>query len=280
MNAPRHAVSVFGMSGVGKTRLSALLRKNDWFHYSLDYRIGTRYMGEHIVDNFKYQAMKVPFLRDLLRSDSIFISSNITFSNLDPLSTYLGAPGDPKRGGLGLKEYQRRQELHRTAEIAALLDIPYFLNRAKTLYGYDDFIADTGGSLIEVIKLDDPSDPVVESLTANTVLLYIKGTDDDAHALIKRYEKAPKPMYYRPDLLVKKWAEFKRLHHIENDHDVDPARFAVWGYQAILQDRLPRYQTLADRHGYVINAADLCEVRDGKDFLALMQKAFSQRRAD
>jgi hypothetical protein len=37
----------------------------------VDYRIGTRYMGEHIVDNFKREAMKVPFLRDLLRSDSI-----------------------------------------------------------------------------------------------------------------------------------------------------------------------------------------------------------------
>ena len=93
--ADRHAVTVFGMAGVGKTRLSALLRRDGWFHYSADYRIGTRYMGEFIVDNFKREAMKVPFLRDLLISDSIYISSNITFHNLDPLSTYLGTPGDP-----------------------------------------------------------------------------------------------------------------------------------------------------------------------------------------
>ena len=34
-----------------------------WFHYSVDYRIGTRYMGEYIADNFKREAMKVPLLR-------------------------------------------------------------------------------------------------------------------------------------------------------------------------------------------------------------------------
>ncbi len=279
INAPRHAVSVFGMSGVGKTRLSAILRKNDWFHYSLDYRIGTRYMGEHIVDNFKYEAMKVPFLRNLLRSDSIFISSNITFANLAPLSSYLGAPGNPKRGGLALSEYQHRQEQHRVAEIAALNDIAYFIKRAKTLYGYDNFIADTGGSLIEVIDPENPDDPVVKTLTKHTVLLYIKGSKDDANALVRRYKKAPKPMYYRPDLLVRKWAEFKALHNIDKDTDVDPASFAVWGFEAILKDRLPRYQALADHYGYVIDAADLRTVRDSGDFLNLMKKAIARRPA-
>ena len=105
--APRHAVTVFGMSGVGKTRLAALLRKSHWFHYSVDYRIGTRHMGEFITDNFKLEAMKQPFLRDLLRSDSIKISSAITFSNLDPLSTYLGRPGNKAKCGLPLDEYEK-----------------------------------------------------------------------------------------------------------------------------------------------------------------------------
>jgi len=79
---PAKAVTVFGMSGVGKTTLADMLQGYNWFHYSVDYRIGTRYMGEHIVDNFKREAMRVPFLRDLLRSDSIYISSNLTFQNL------------------------------------------------------------------------------------------------------------------------------------------------------------------------------------------------------
>jgi AAA+ superfamily predicted ATPase len=89
--AANKRVALFGMSGLGKTRLAATLRDEaEWFHYSVDFRIGTRYMGEHIVDNFKREAMRNPFLRQLLRSDSLYIASNITFHHLEPLSTYLG----------------------------------------------------------------------------------------------------------------------------------------------------------------------------------------------
>src|SRR5690349_1019163 len=169
-NAPRHAVTVFGMAGVGKTRLAAILRKSNWFHYSVDYRIGTRHMGEYIVDNFKIEAMKVPFLRELLRTDSIKIASNIRFSNLDPLSTYLGRPGNPEQGGLPLAEYQRRQAQHREGEIQALLEVPRFIERAHDLYGYTNFIADTGGSLIEVVNPEDADDPVIKTLTKSSLL--------------------------------------------------------------------------------------------------------------
>lgn len=277
IKAPRRAVTVFGMAGVGKTRLSNLLRKNRWFHYSVDYRIGTRHMGEYIVDNFKAEAMKVPFLAQLLRSDSIYISSNITFDNLDPLSSYLGTPGNPRKGGLPLAEYQRRQEQHRVAEISALLDVQHFIERAKTLYGYDDFIADTGGSLIEVIDHDDASDPVVKALADNTLLLYIRGTDKDAAELVRRFRQSPKPMYYRPAFLVEKWAEFKTMNGIAEDDAVDPEEFGAWGFEALLHDRLPRYQALADNFGYTVEASDLALVRDGDEFVDLVSAAIEKR---
>lgn len=277
LRAPRHAVTVFGMSGVGKTRLAALLRASQWFHYSVDYRIGTRHMGEYIVDNFKAEAMKVPFLRDLLRSDSIKITSNIRFSNLEPLSTYLGLPGDPARGGLPFLEYQRRQAQHAEAEILALQEIPRFIERAHDLYGYDNFVADTGGSLIEVVDLANPEDPVVRTLTASTVLLYIRGTEKDAAELVRRYKQNPKPMYYRPAFLLEQWNEYKRLTGAKCDEDVDPEGFGAWGFEALLRDRLPRYQALADAHGYTVEAADLANVRDGDEFLDLVAGAIRKR---
>ena len=275
--APRHAVTVFGMAGVGKTRLAALLRQNEWFHYSADYRIGTRYMGEFIVDNFKAEAMKVPFLRHLLRSDSIKIESNITFANLDPLSSYLGRPGDVAKGGLPLAEYQRRQEQHRVAEIAALQDVPYFIERADKLYGYRNFIADTGGSLIEVVDCDNPDDPVIRSLSENTVLVYIRGTEGDAAELVRRFRQSPKPMYYRPPFLVEKWDEFKRLNGVSDDAAVDPDAFGAWGFEALLHDRLPRYQALADRHGYTVEARDIANVTSGADFVKVVAAAIGKR---
>jgi hypothetical protein len=277
LTAPRHAVTAFGMAGVGKTRLASLLRKSHWFHYSVDYRIGTRHMGEHIVDNFKAEAMKVPFLRDLLRSDSIKIDSNITFANLAPLSTYLGRPGDTRRGGLPLDEYRRRQAQHAEGEVQALLEVPRFIARAHDLYGYDDFIADTGGSLIEVVDPDDASDPVVATLTKSTVLVYIRGTERDAAELVRRFRESPKPMYYRPDFLTAKWAEYKTLTGVTKDDDVDPDGFGAWGFEALLTDRLPRYQRLADNFGYTIEAADLATVRDGDEFLDLLANAMRAR---
>ncbi len=274
--APRHAVTVFGMSGVGKTRLAALLRRSHWFHYSVDYRIGTRHMGEYIVDNFKAEAMKVPFLRDLLRSDSIKIESNITFENLAPLSTYLGRPGNAGKGGLTLAEYQRRQAQHAAGEVQALLEIPKFIARAHDLYGYDDFIADTGGSLIEVIDPEDAADPVVQALAESTVLLYVRGTDKDAAELVRRFRDHPKPMYYRPDFLVRKWQEYKDIEGLGDD-EVDPDAFGAWGFEALLHDRLPRYQRLADNFGYTVEAADLATVRDGDEFVDLLANAMRAR---
>ena len=75
-------VTLLGMSGVGKTHIACLLRQHNWFHYSIDYRIGTRYLDEHIMDLIKQQAMQVPFLRDLLRQDWIYIRNNIKVDEL------------------------------------------------------------------------------------------------------------------------------------------------------------------------------------------------------
>lgn len=275
--APHRAVTVFGMSGVGKTRLAALLRDNDWFHYSVDYRIGTRYMDEFIVDNFKREAMKNPFLKDLLISDSIYISSNITFHNLSPLSSYLGAPGNPEQGALHFAEYQKRQDQHRTAEINALNDIPLFIERAEGIYGYKDFIADTGGSLIEVVDPSDPADPVITQIAEKSLMLYIRGTQEDAEELVRRFKKSPKPMYYPPAFLQQKWDEYKKLNDYGSDDEVDPKGFAIWGFAALVENRLPRYQLLADNFGYVVEARDVSTVRDSTDFLALMRKAIATR---
>ncbi|MEP7240265.1 MAG: ATPase [Devosia sp.] len=276
-DSPRRAVTLFGMAGVGKTRLASLLRQSQWFHYSADYRIGTRHMGEAITDNFKTEAMKLPFLRDLLRSDSIKISSNITFANLDPLSTYLGRPGNVAKGGLPLAEYRRRQEQHRVAEIAALLEVPRFIARAHDLYGYDNFVADTGGSLIEVLDPANRDDPVVKTLTASTALVYIRGTDKDADELVRRFKASPKPMYYPPAFLTRKWGEFKKLNKVADDAKVDPEAFGAWGFEALLHNRLPRYQKLADNFGYSIDAADLAIVRDGDEFVDLVTAAIKER---
>ncbi|MEO0618761.1 MAG: ATPase [Pseudomonadota bacterium] len=270
---PTKAITVFGMSGLGKTWLAARLREDNWFHYSADYRIGTRYMGEHIVDNFKREAMKVPLLRELLLTDSIDISSNLRFSDLSPLSTYLGKPGDPARGGIPFAEYKRRQAQHRDAEIAAMHDVPRFVEKARTIYGYDHFICDAGGSLCEVVDVDDEDDPVLQTIAANTLLLHLEGTEDDARMLVDRFRKAPKPMYYNPTFLDTKWAEYKTQKGDIADDDVDPDAFIAWGYEELLAYRRPLYRAIAQRHGITIAAADLKTAETTDDVMVLIATA-------
>ncbi len=271
-----HAITIFGMSGVGKTTVAGLLQEHDWFHYSVDYRIGTRYMGERIVDNFKREAMKVPFLRQLLRSDSIDIRSNLTFNNLSPLSTYLGKPGNEAEGGIAFDEYRRRQAQHRDAEIRALLDVPEFIERAGDIYGYSHFICDSGGSLCEVVDPDDANDPVLQCLTQNTVLVYIAGNAEHTRTLVERFRRDPKPMYYQPAFLSTKWAEYKALRGVRDDVAVDPDDFAVWGFEELLHHRIPKYEAIAQRYGYTIHMEDIPRISGEADFLDLLATSMDQ----
>lgn len=274
---PQKAVTVFGMSGVGKTTLARLLMDANWFQYSVDYRIGTRYMDEHIVDNFKREAMKNHFLKDLFRSDSIYVRSNITFDNLAPLSTYLGKPGNPDKGGISLTEYKLRQNQHRESEMRALKDVPEFIERATKIYQYEHFVCDSGGSLCEVVNPDDVNDPVLRALADHTVMLYIEGTPEHTAMLVERFRKNPKPMYYQPAFLETKWAEYKALNNISNDDAVDPDDFAVWGFEQLLHHRIPLYAKIARNFGYTVRMRDIPNVKTDEGFVDLVCNAIAQK---
>ena len=272
-NTPEKKLMLFGMSGLGKTHISNLLRDfGGWFHYSVDYRIGTRYMGEHIADNFKLQAMKVPLLADLLKSDSVHIQSNITFDNLAPLSTYLGKPGDPAKGGLPWAEYLRRQDLHRAAEAAAMLDTAHFINRAKALYGYDNFICDTSGSICEIVDAENPEDPILSALSDSVLMVWIEGSDDHTQELVRRFDRAPKPMCYNAEFLEAAWENYLSQSG-STETDVDPDAFVRWTYARALAHRQPRYKAMADNWGITIQANDVAQVRSQDDMMNLIANA-------
>lgn len=269
-SAPHKRVALFGMSGLGKTHISQMLRDTgDWFHYSVDYRIGTRYMGEHIVDNFKQEAMRNPFLRELLMTDSIYIASNISFENLSPLSTYLGKPGNPEKGGIPLEAYIARQRQHRMAEVAATQDAALFASKAADIYGYAHFICDCSGSLCEVVDAADPADPVMTALSACALPVWLEGPEGHADMLAERFDKAPKPMYYNEGFLRSIWADYLE----ENDQTADqvnPDSFVRWGYRKLLDHRLPRYREIAERWGIALPHEQVSAIRDAKDFNALI----------
>lgn len=266
-------ITLLAMSGAGKTTLANKLPKAKWFHYSGDYRIGTKYLEEPILDNIKRQAMRVPFLRELLLSDSIHISNKITVDNLAPVSSFLGKLGNPELGGLSLQEFKRRQKLHHQAEIAAMNDVPDFIDKAVDIYGYKHFVNDAGGSVCE---LDSPE--VLETLAQNTLIVYIKIPPELEQTIIERAKSDPKPLYYREAFLDEKLAEFMKLRNYSSTDAIQPDDFVSWVFPELFKSRLPRYQAIADQYGYTVDANDVAAVNGEDDFIRLIADALGSQQ--
>jgi hypothetical protein len=268
------SVTLLGMSGVGKTYLSMLLRQHNWFHYSGDYRIGTRYLDEPILDLIKQQAMQVPFLRELLRQDWIYIRNNIKVADLGPVLSFVGKLGNPELGGVPLEEFSRRQALYRQAEIDAMHDVPGFIRKAHEIYGYPNFVNDVGGSLCE---LEEPA--VIELLARHTLILYIRVTEkEEEQALIQRAQSDPKPLYYRPAFLEEQLQEYLQLNGLEYAAEMDPNDFSRWVFPRLFHSRVPRYEAIAEPHGYTITSHEVSAVRDERDFLELLETAIARKK--
>ena len=268
------SVTLLGMSGVGKTYLSGMLRGHDWFHYSGDYRIGKRYLDEPILDLIKQQAMQVPFLRDLLRRDWIDIHNNIKIEDLGPVLAFVGKLGNPERGGVPLEDFIRRQAQYRDAEIKAMLDVPTFIRKAHDIYGYDHFVNDAGGSLCE---MDD--ERIIDCLSEHTLILYIQVTDkEEEQKLIDRAVSDPKPLYYRPDFLQEQLALYLQETGLQFAAEIDPDEFGRWVFPRLFRSRIPRYEAIAGPHGYTVTSREVSQVRDERDFMALLETAIARKR--
>ena len=269
-NSPTRAVTLLGMSGSGKTTLASKLPKARWFHYSGDYRIGTRYLDEPILDNVKREAMKVPFLADLLRTDSIYLCHNITINNLAPVALFIGMIGDPAKGGLPVEEFKRRQALHRQSEIAAMYDVREFIQKTRDLYGYPYFINDAGGSLCE---LNEPE--VIRQLAQDTLIVYLKPSELLLDQIVERSLRYPKPMYYQDRFLDEVLPQYLEEKSLKSSREIVPEKFFAWMFPRLVEHRLPLYQAIADEYGVVVEADRIDSIEGEEDFIELVCEALS-----
>ena len=267
------AITLLGMSGAGKTTLANKLPKTSWFHYSGDYRIGTKYLEEPFLDNIKREAMKVPLLREMLRSDSITITSNITVHNLDPICAFLGKLGDAACGGLPVEEFKRRQRLHRDAEVNAMRDVVHFISKAHDIYGYPHFVNDAGGSVCELGGTD-----ALSVLATNTLVLYLHVGAEREEALRERQRAQPKPLYYAEDFLDRNLAAYLEEKSINDSGNIDPDDFVQWVFPRLVEYRRPLYRAIASEYGYAIDSQAAESARDEADFLELVVEALGADR--
>jgi hypothetical protein len=266
------SITLLAMSGAGKTTLANKLPKDKWFHYSGDYRIGTKYLDEPILDNVKQHAMQMPFLRQLLLSDSIYIRNNVTVNNLAPVSTFLGKLGNPELGGLSLAEFKRRQKLHHQAEIAAMMDVPDFIRKAEQIYGYKNFLNDAGGSVCE---LDSPE--VLNTLARHSLIIYIKIPVSLEQTLVDRAKADPKPLYYREKFLDEHLTKFMFVQGYKSTDEIPPDEFVSWVFPCLFKSRLPRYEAIAEQYGYTIDADEIAKVNNEADFIQVIADVLAKQ---
>lgn len=271
LNQENKSITFLGMSGLGKTTLSEILAKAGWYHYSADYRIGTKYLDQPILDNLQNKIRTIPFVEKLLDSKTITIENNVTIDNLHPLSTFIGQLGNPEEGGLSLPEFTNRQTLYKNAEISSMLDVPKFIERARR-DGHQNFVNDSSGSLCE---LDD--DEVIKTLCEHSVLVYIEATPNDEAELIERAIAYPKPLYFQSEFLTEAIDDYMQEKQIEYVALISPDDFSSWIFPKLFQSRIPKYKAIADNYGYSISADDARTVKTADDMIALIANAIDKK---
>lgn len=240
MESPRKAITLIGMSGVGKTHTACRLAEWGWHNYSCDYLIGTQY------------------LKEAVRSDGAMSPDNIA-----SLSDFVGQIGATDKGGVGLEEFRRRQRLYYEAECAVLRDIGKGLDAAANR----NFVNDSSGSLCEV---EDQT--ILAQVGAKTLFVYLKAGQEDHPAILARAVECPKPLYFPPAFFDANLKEYCEEFGIAGVEEIAPGAFLSWVFPRLFQSRLPKYQRLADLYGVTIPAGAVCAVSSESEFLDLIAR--------
>ena len=261
-------ITLLGMSGVGKTHLAKLIgEEGDWFHFSGDYRIGAKHLKEEIIANIANKMSSNNWLKALLENKSISVNSQVTFDNLEPISAFLGKVGNPEEGGLPISEFIRRQSLFFEAEKKTMYEVPEFIAKSQAK-GFSHFINDAGGSLCE---LEDSK--LFKLLSANTLIIYIKTSKENERALIERAKETPKPMYYNPVFFQHSIQNYLAENNLEYAAEISPDSFVSWVFPKLIEDRLKKYSTIANKYGNTIQGDDLHSCSSANDVIDLISRA-------
>jgi shikimate kinase len=268
LEAKNKRITLLGMSGVGKTHLAKLIgEEGDWFHFSGDYRIGAKHLKEEIIANIANKMSSNNWLKALLENKSISVNSQVTFDNLEPISAFLGKVGNPEEGGLPISEFIRRQSLFFEAEKKTMYEVPEFIAKSQAK-GFSHFINDAGGSLCE---LEDPK--LFKLLSANTLIIYIKTSKENEHALIERAKENPKPMYYNPVFFQRSIKNYLTENNLEYAAEISPDSFVSWVFPKLIEDRLKKYSKIANKYGCTIQSDELHSCSSANDVIDLISSA-------
>jgi len=68
------------------------------------------------------------------------------------------------------------------------------------------------------------------------------------------------------------------LKGVTDDAAVEPDDFAVWGFEELLHHRIPKYEAIAQRHGYTMHMEDIPRITSEAGFLDLLAECMDEQR--
>lgn len=243
LDLPRKAVTLMGMSGVGKSHLTQALKSWGWGAYECDVQIGTQFLAEELARTMTGHPPVTP-------------------DNLQTLSKFVGQLGNPAKGGLGLEEFRRRQGLYIEAECASLAAARQALRSTNR-----DFVIDSTGSLCEI-----GDETLLAGLGGQTLFVYIQASAEDEKAVLERARLYPKPLYFPPAFLEAQTQGYVEEQDLFGLEQADPDDFSRWIFPHLFRARLPKYERLAARYGVTVPAAALRDVKDEGEFIDAIAK--------
>ena len=238
----RKVITLMGMSGVGKTYLSGILAGQGWYHYSCDYEIGTRFLGEEI-------------------AKTLGTENAIARDDISQLSDYVGRLGDEAKGGLPLEEFKRRQREYFGAECQALAKLPERVARAHEK-GFTHVVNDSTGSMSEI---DDRI--LLDTVDENSLIVYIKASAEEEEVVLERARSYPKPLFYSPERFEYWLKEYLQEKGLAGAGEIEPDDFSRWVFPRLFENRLPKYQYIADKYGVTIPSGAFRGVSSETEFL-------------
>lgn len=246
-NIEHKVITLMGMSGVGKTYLSMMLGEQGWLHYSCDLEIGTRYLGDEI-------------------EKTLGEKNRITADDLSQLSKYVGQLGDPAKGKLDMKEFKRRQKQYYDAECQSLRELQDVVRQAHK-DGYQHVVNDSTGSLCEI---DD--DILLDNIDDNSLIVYIKANAEEEKEVLRRAQEYPKPMFFSPERFDYWVSEYMSERNISRTEDMDSDDFARWVFPRLFENRLPKYQRIAEKYGTTVPSDEFKNVKTADEFLEVIMR--------
>jgi hypothetical protein len=91
--------------------------------------------------------------------------------------------------------------------------------------------------------------------------------------LVRRAVLNPKPLYYNEPFLDQKLAQYLSEAKLESSDQIVPDEFVRWIFPSLVAHRRPKYEALAKRYGYTLNARLTEAITGEAEFLELVANA-------